>query len=102
LALPGSTRVPAAGAREAFLGTSSRPVEAVLVDDETYAAGLVEHAGMPEPVAHPYTTFGTGTRRGYSGALSATVAELTGGTPTSARDAAAADRGLAPRAGRLA
>ncbi|MDX6715448.1 MAG: hypothetical protein QOH30_2006 [Baekduia sp.] len=69
-----------------------RPVEVVLVDDEAYAAGLVEHAGMPEPVARIYTTFGTGTRRGYSGALSTTVADLTGRPPTSARDVLAANR----------
>jgi NAD(P)H dehydrogenase (quinone) len=71
---------------------SGRPVEAVLVDDDAYAAGLVEHAGMPEPVARAYTTFGTGTRRWYSAALSTTVAELTGRPPTSVRDVLAANR----------
>ena len=69
-----------------------RPVEAVLVDDEAYAAGLVEHAGMPEPVAQAYATFGIGTRRYYSAALSTTVADLSGRTPMSARDVLAANR----------
>ena len=64
-----------------------RPVEAVLVDDEAYAAGLVEHAGMPEPVARAYTTFGIGSRRGYSAPVSTTVADLTGGSPRRARGA---------------
>jgi NAD(P)H dehydrogenase (quinone) len=71
-----------------------RPVEAVLVDDEAYAAGLVEHAGMPEPVAQAYTTFGIGARRGYSAAVSTTVAELTGREPASARDVLAANRAV--------
>jgi NAD(P)H dehydrogenase (quinone) len=69
-----------------------RPVEAVLVDDQTYAAGLVEHAGMPEPVAQAYTTFGIGTRRGYSAALSTVVSDLAGRTPQSALDVLAAHR----------
>jgi NAD(P)H dehydrogenase (quinone) len=69
-----------------------RPVEAVLVDDETFAVGLVEHAGMPEPVAHVYTTFGIGARRGYSAAVSTAVADLTGMQPTSARQVLAANR----------
>jgi hypothetical protein len=64
------------------------------IDDEAYAAGLVEHAGMPEPVAQAYTTFGIGARRGYSAAVSTTVAELTGREPTSARDVLAASRAM--------
>jgi NAD(P)H dehydrogenase (quinone) len=69
-----------------------RPVEAVLVDDEAYTAALVEHAGMPEPVARTYTTFGIGARRGYSAALSTTVSDLTGREPRHARDVLAANR----------
>jgi NAD(P)H dehydrogenase (quinone) len=85
----------ALGAREvaALYGEfGGRPVEAVLVDDDAYAARLVEHAGLPEPVARAYATFGIGTRRGYSGAVSTTVADLTGRPPTSARDVLAANR----------
>ena len=62
-----------------------KPVEAVPVDDDAYVAGLVEHAGMPEPVARAYATFGIGTRRGYSAPVSTTVADLTGHEPRSAR-----------------
>jgi NAD(P)H dehydrogenase (quinone) len=69
-----------------------RAVEAVLVDDDAYTAGLVEHAGMPEPVARVYATFGTGARRGYSGVVSDAVLELTGAAPTAARDVLAANR----------
>jgi NAD(P)H dehydrogenase (quinone) len=77
---------------------SGRPVEPVLVDDDAYAAGLVEHAGMPEEVARAYTTFGIGTRRGYSAPVSSAVADLTGRQPTSARDVLAASGALLERA----
>ena len=69
-----------------FAELGSRSVEVVPVGDEAYAAGLVERAGMPEPVAWAYTTFGIGTRRGYSAVVSTTVADLTGRQPASARD----------------
>jgi NAD(P)H dehydrogenase (quinone) len=85
----------ALGAREVaalYAELGGRPVAAALVDDDAYAAALVEHAGMPEPVARAYTTFGIGTRRGYSGALSTTVADLTGRTPASVRDVLEANR----------
>ena len=67
-------------------------MEAVLVDDDAYVAALVEHAGMPEPLARAYTTFGIGTRRGYSAALSTTVADLTGKEPMIGLDVLAANR----------
>jgi NAD(P)H dehydrogenase (quinone) len=63
-----------------------KPVEVVPVDDDAYVAGLVEHAGMPEPVARAYATFGIGTRRGYSAPVSTTVADLTGHEPRNARE----------------
>ena len=68
-----------------FRALSGRSVEPVLVDDDVYAAGLVEQAGLPEPVARAYTTFGIGTRRWYSAPVSTTVADLTGRAPVSAR-----------------
>jgi NAD(P)H dehydrogenase (quinone) len=68
-----------------FAERGGRPVEALLVDDDAYVAGLVEHAGMPEPVARVYATFGIGTRRGYSAPVSTTVEALTGRVPVSAR-----------------
>ena len=71
---------------------SGQPVEPVFVDDDAYAAALVEQAGMPEPVARAYTTFGFGTRRGYSAPVSTTVADLTGREPTAAREVLEANR----------
>jgi NAD(P)H dehydrogenase (quinone) len=67
-----------------------RPVQVVHVDDDAYTAGLVEHAGMPRPVAEVYASFGTGTRLGYSAPVSDTVLRLTGRPPKPVRDVLAA------------
>jgi NAD(P)H dehydrogenase (quinone) len=69
-----------------FSELGGRPVEAVAVDDDALVAGLVEHAGLPEPVARALATFGVGSRRGYSAAVSDAVLELTGAPPKPARD----------------
>jgi NAD(P)H dehydrogenase (quinone) len=69
------------------------PIEVVHLDDAAYAAMLVEHAGLPAPVAELVATFGTGTRLGYQGAVAGTVADLTGREPTSLR--AVLEAGLA-------
>ena len=62
------------------------PVEAVAVDDETYVAGLVEHAGLPEPVAWFLASFGRAAREGQLAVRSDVVEELTGRAPRSLRD----------------
>jgi NAD(P)H dehydrogenase (quinone) len=62
------------------------PVEAVAVDDETYVAGLVEHAGLPEPVAQFLATFGRAAREGQLAVRSDDVERLTGRAPRSLRD----------------
>jgi NAD(P)H dehydrogenase (quinone) len=67
-----------------------RPVEVVQVDDDAYTAALVEHAGLPRPVAEVYASFGTGARRGYSAPVSDTVLRLTGRPPKPVRDVLAA------------
>jgi NAD(P)H dehydrogenase (quinone) len=67
-----------------------RPVGVVQVDDEAYIAGLVEHAGLPRPVAEVFASFGTGARQGYSAPVSDTVLRLTGRAPRSVRDVLAA------------
>jgi NAD(P)H dehydrogenase (quinone) len=69
-----------------FAELGARPVESVAVDDDTFVAGLVEHAHMPEPVAQGLATFGIGAQRGYSAPVSDAVRELTGAAPTSVRD----------------
>jgi NAD(P)H dehydrogenase (quinone) len=62
------------------------PVEAVAVDDETYVAGLVEHAGLPEPVAQFLATFGRAAREGQLAVRSDDVETLTGRRPQSLGD----------------
>jgi NAD(P)H dehydrogenase (quinone) len=78
-----------------FAELGGRPVEYVAVDDDAHAAGLVEHAGLPEEAARAYTTFGIGMRRGYSAPVSDTVRELTGAEPRSVRDVLAGALGSA-------
>ena len=85
----------ALGAREVaalYAELGGRPVEPVLVDDDAYTVGLIEHAGMPEPVARAYATFGIGSRRGYSSPVSDTVEALTGSPPQPVREVLAANR----------
>jgi NAD(P)H dehydrogenase (quinone) len=62
-----------------------RPVEVVHVDDAAYAAGLVEHAGMPQPVAEIYATFGAATRAGALDVTTDVVERLTGRPPATLR-----------------
>jgi NAD(P)H dehydrogenase (quinone) len=82
----GPAALGAADVAALYAELAGRPVEPVAVEDDAYTAGLVTHAGMPEPVAQAYTTFGIGARRGYSGAVSDTVLELTGAAPKRARE----------------
>jgi len=62
-----------------------KPIEVVHVDDAAYAAGLVEHAGMPQAVAEAYATFGAATRAGVLDVCTDVVERLTGRKPTSLR-----------------
>jgi NAD(P)H dehydrogenase (quinone) len=61
------------------------PVEAVRLDDAAWVAAMVEHAGMPEPMAQAYATFGIATRHGYTATRSTTVRDLTGRGPRTVR-----------------
>ena len=61
------------------------PVETVLVDDETFIAGLVE-TGIPEEMARVIASFGQGIREGYSGDTSDAVERLTGRAPESVKE----------------
>jgi NAD(P)H dehydrogenase (quinone) len=67
-----------------------KPVEVIQVDDAAYAAGLVEHAGMPPALAEIYATFGAATRNGALSARTDVVERLTGRAPGSVRELLAA------------
>ena len=69
-----------------FSELAGKEITPVQVDDEAFAAGLVEHAHMPEPVAKVIATFGTGARLGFSAMVSPAVRELTGRDPLALRD----------------
>jgi NAD(P)H dehydrogenase (quinone) len=68
-----------------FAELGDRPVEPVRLDDDAWVAAMVEHAGMPEPIARTYSTFGIATRCGFSAAVSSSLDELTGRAPQSLR-----------------
>ena len=63
-----------------------RPVEAVAVDDDAFIAGLIEHAGLPEPIAHFAASFGRAIREGFLDGVSPVVEQLTGRAPVSLRE----------------
>jgi NAD(P)H dehydrogenase (quinone) len=69
-----------------------RPVEPALVDDDGWVAAMVQHAGMPEPMARTYATFGVAARQGYAAAVSTTFGELTGREPRTVREVLEAHR----------
>lgn len=60
---------------------AGREVEVVAVDDDAYAAGLVQ-AGVPDFLAPLLTSFGTSTRQGYLATVSDVVARVGGVEPT--------------------
>jgi NAD(P)H dehydrogenase (quinone) len=62
------------------------PVEAVAVDDDTWVAGMVEHAGLPEPVARFLATFGQAVREGQLDQCTSAVEDLTGRPPIGLRE----------------
>lgn len=90
----GAESLSAADVAAMYADLGGRPVEVVHVDDHAYAAGLVEHAGMPQPVAELLTSFGKGARRGYGAPVSDAVLELTGRPPRPARDVLAESIGV--------
>jgi len=62
------------------------PVDIAHVDDDAWVAAMVQHAGMPEPVARAYATFGASQRQGYAAVITPTLERLTGRRPTSLRE----------------
>jgi NAD(P)H dehydrogenase (quinone) len=79
--LTGPEALGATELAEIFAEAGGRPVEPVFLDDEAWIAAMVEHAGMPEPVARLYSTFGIAARQGYFAVVSPTLEELIGRQP---------------------
>jgi NAD(P)H dehydrogenase (quinone) len=70
---------------------SGRPVEAVAVDDEAFIQGLTA-AGVPEPAAREFASYGRAVREGYLSEASSGVEDLTGRPPRSLREVFEAHR----------
>ncbi len=73
-----------------FAALGGREVEVVRLADDGWVAAMVEHAGMPEPTARAYATFGAAQRAGYAAVVTDTVQRLTGRAPIALRDVLAA------------
>ena len=65
---------------------SGKPVQAVPVDDEAYVEILVQHAGLPEPIAQFLASFGKAAREWQLDLVSDDVEKLTGRKPRRLRD----------------
>lgn len=57
---------------------SGSDVAVVQVDDAGLVQGLVEHAGLPEPVGELLASFGAATRGGFMGEVTTVVEDVTG------------------------
>jgi NAD(P)H dehydrogenase (quinone) len=84
--LTGPEALGAADLAALFAEAGGRPVEPVYLDDSAWIAAMVEHAGMPEPIARTYATFGVAARRGYFAAVTTTLEQLTGRPPKTLRE----------------
>jgi NAD(P)H dehydrogenase (quinone) len=77
---------------------SGHPVEAVAVDDDTFVEGLTA-AGVPEPAARGFASYGRAIREGYIDQTSDAVEDLTGSPPRSLREVFEAHHSELLRAG---
>ena len=69
-----------------YAEVGGKPVEPLPVDDATFTRGLVEHAGMPQPLAEAYATFGATIRAGLLDVRTDVVERLTGRAPRTLRE----------------
>jgi len=79
--ITGPELLDAAARAALFAELGGSPVEVVQVDDEHYAAGLAEAAGLPLESARLYGSFGRAAREGYLDVLSSDFETLTGRAP---------------------
>ena len=61
---PGRRRSAPSAQAVLFSELGGRPVTVTHVDDDAWVAAMVEHAGLPEPAARVYSTFGKAARLG--------------------------------------
>jgi NAD(P)H dehydrogenase (quinone) len=70
---------------------SGRPVEAVAIDDEAFIQGFAS-AGVPEPAAREFASYGRAIREGHIDQISGAVENLIGRAPRSLREVFEAHR----------
>jgi NAD(P)H dehydrogenase (quinone) len=70
------------------------PVRYQPLTDDEFVAGMVEHAGLPEPAARAYATFGEAARGGWLREVTGVVARVAGRQQTSVADFLAAHRDI--------
>jgi NAD(P)H dehydrogenase (quinone) len=68
------------------------PVRYQPLSDDEYVSAMVEHAGLPEPVARAYATFGEAARGGWLRDVTDVVARVAGRRPTSVAEFLGAHR----------
>ena len=83
--ITGPEAIDAAGLVALAKDISGKDIELVLVDDESYAAGL-RSVGLPAEVADLITSFGAAKRAGLLANVSTAVLDLTGTAPTALAD----------------
>ncbi|MCW3001893.1 MAG: NAD(P)-dependent oxidoreductase [Conexibacter sp.] len=86
--ITGPELLDASDLAEIFAAVGERPVQAVALDDEAFAAGLAA-AGLPPEATPLITSFGAAIREGRLDQLSTAVQDLTGRAPASVRDVVA-------------
>lgn len=75
-----------------FAEITGTPVEVVHLDDESFAAGVAEGAGLAIEVGRFVASFGRATREGYLDVISTDFEQLTGRAPQGLRSVLEAQR----------
>src|SRR5215207_8812169 len=85
LDITGPASITQAELAEITSAVAGRPMAYVPLPADAIVAGMVA-AGLPQPVAEVYVTFGIGAADGTLGVVSSAVADLTGKAPQSVHD----------------
>jgi NAD(P)H dehydrogenase (quinone) len=81
----GPELLDADGRAAVFAAVTGRPVEVVQVDDEDFAAGVAQAAGLPIEAGRLMASFGRAAREGQLDVISSDFEQLTGRAPIGLR-----------------
>jgi NAD(P)H dehydrogenase (quinone) len=79
--ITGPELLDAEGRAAVFAAVAGRPVEVVQVDDESFAAGVVQATGLPIEAGRLMASFGRAAREGQLEVISSDFEQLTGRAP---------------------